>query len=509
MRKVRTDVQQLARQAASKRPNDSLPGKLRKFKRSVHTQSWSHQTMRPSKLSALVVCAVALLSAALFVATASAQKSSMPTKIPKINYQERTLKNGLRVLSVEDHSSPTVSIQVWYHVGSKDDPNGRSGFAHLFEHIMFKSTKNMKSEMLDRLTEDVGGYNNAFTADDVTVYYEVVPSNYLETLLWAESDRLGGLNVDEPNFKSERAVVEEEFRQSYLAPPYGKLELLIQQKSWTKHPYQRPGIGNIEELDAATLENVRAFHGTYYRPDNATMVVAGDFDPKQLDAWVDKYFARLSKPSAPLPRVEVKEPARTAEQRFVEYGQNVPLPAVVITYLAPPAASSDAVALRVAEAILSSGNSSRLYRALVYEQQVAQEADADADLREDPGLFLFKAVLASDKKPEEAERSLLAELKRIQDAPVSAAELEKAKNQLVTSKLRERETNNGKAQALGEAAVLLGDPNRINTDVERLQSVTAADVQRVMRQYFTDTNRVVIYYLPESARATQNAATKN
>ncbi|HEY0385069.1 MAG TPA: pitrilysin family protein, partial [Pyrinomonadaceae bacterium] len=372
--------------------------------------------MRPFHLTALVVCTIALLccSAALLGPRAAAKNSTMQTRIPKINYRERTLTNGLRLLSVEDHSSPTVSIQVWYHVGSKDDPQGRSGFAHLFEHIMFKSTKNMKSEMLDRLTEDVGGYNNAFTADDVTVYYEVVPSNYLETLLWAEADRLGGLNVDEPNFKSERAVVEEEFRQSYLAPPYGKLELLIQQKSWTKHPYQRPGIGNIEELDAATLENVRAFHSTYYRPDNATMIVAGDFDAKQLDAWVDKYFARLPKPATPLPRVDVKEPARTAEQRFVEYGQNVPLPAVVITYLAPPAASNDAVALRVAEAILSSGNSSRLYRALVYEQQLAQEAEAQADLREDPGLFLFRAVLASEKKPEDAERSLLAELKRMQ-----------------------------------------------------------------------------------------------
>jgi zinc protease len=456
--------------------------------------------MRRFYLTAFVACACALLGAIFFLPVASAQKSSMQTRIPKINYREKMLANGLRVLSIEDHSSPTVSIQVWYHVGSKDDPTGRSGFAHLFEHIMFKSTKNMKPEMLDRLTEDVGGYNNAFTADDVTVYYEVVPSNYLETLLWAEADRLGSLNVDDANFKSERDVVKEEFRQNYVAPPYGKLDLLIQQKSWTQHPYQRPGIGNIEELNAATLENVRAFHGDYYRPDNVTLVVAGDFEPKQFDAWVDKFFSRLSKPSTPLPRVNVKEPARTAERRFVEYGQNVPLPAVVITYLAPPAASADATALRVAEAILASGNSSRLYRALVYEQQLAQEADADADLREEPGLFLFKAVLASEKKPEDAERSLLAELKRIQDAPVTAAELEKAKNQLVANKLRERETNNGKALALGEAAVLLGDPNRINTDIESLQSVTAADVQRVMRQYFTDKNRVVIYYLPESAR---------
>src|SRR6266496_4700649 len=163
---------------------------------------------------------------ALIVAASGA--SNAQTKLPKISFRERTLPNGLRVLSVVDKSSPSVAINVWYHVGSKDDPDHRSGFAHLFEHIMFKSTKNMKAEMMDRLTEDVGGQNNAFTQDDVTVYYETVPSNYLETLLWAEAERLASLTVDDENFKSERAVVEEEYRQSYLAPPYGMLEYLIE-----------------------------------------------------------------------------------------------------------------------------------------------------------------------------------------------------------------------------------------------------------------------------------------
>jgi zinc protease len=444
----------------------------------------------------ILFCALALVGAmVLLLPTASAQ-----TKLPKMNYKERTLSNGMKVYSVEDHSSPTAAIQVWYHVGSKDDPEGRSGFAHLFEHIMFKSTKNMKSEMLDRLTEDVGGYNNAFTADDVTVYFEVVPSNYLETLLWAESDRLAALNVDDANFKSERDVVKEEFRQNYVAPPYGKLNLLVEQKSFTTHPYRRPGIGNIEELNAATIEDVRAFHANYYRPDNVTLVVAGDFDQKQLDAWVDKYMGRIPKPDKPMPRVNVKEPERTAERRFVDYGEHAPLPAVAITYLAPAQASDDAFALRVAEAILGQGDSSRLYRSLVYEQQLAQGVEADIDLREDLGLFKLTAMLASEKKPEDAERALLAELKRMQDAAVAAAELEKAKNQIITSRLLARETNNGKALAIGEAAVLLGDANRVNTDIEHIQAVTAADVQRVMKKYFSDTNRVVIYFLPEAER---------
>src|SRR3989442_10521371 len=224
--------------------------------------------MRCSPISKLACCVVILAA----LAAVSAQ-----TKFPRINYRERTLANDLRVLSVIDKSSPSVAINVWYHVGSKDDPDQRSGFAHLFEHIMFKSTKNMKSEMMDRLTEDVGGSNNAFTQDDVTVYYEIVPSNYLETLLWAEAERLSGLTVDEENFHSERAVVEEEFRQSILAPPYGKFFYAMRQKSFNAHPYKRPTIGSIENLEAATLEDVQKFHATYYRPDNATLLVVCDF----------------------------------------------------------------------------------------------------------------------------------------------------------------------------------------------------------------------------------------
>lgn len=462
------------------------------------------------KLRKRIACsihvALFLISLALLPA---ANAQSAKVAMPKLKFQDRVLPNGMRVLSAVDNSSPTVAIQVWYHVGSKDDPAGRSGFAHLFEHIMFKATKNMKSEMMDRLTEDVGGFNNAFTNPDVTVYYEVVPSNYLETLLWAEADRLSGLTVDEPNFKSERSVVQEEFRQSYLAPPYGMLEYLIEQQSFASHPYKRPTIGSIEDLDAASLADVRAFHKSYYRPDNATLVVAGDFDPKQLTQWVDKYLATIPKPALALPRVEIKEPERKAERRITHYAANVPLPALAFTYLTPPERSADAEPLRVAATILSEGESSRLYRSLIYEQQVAQSADAIPDLREDAGVFYFQVVLASGKKPEEGERALLAEIKKMQDAPVSAAELDKAKNQLVTNELRQRETSNGKALALGSAAVLLGDPNRVNTDLGKLQSVTAADVQRVMKKYFTDANRLVIVYLPEPAKPAAANPTTN
>ncbi len=422
------------------------------------------------------------------------------TRMPQMNYRERTLANGLHVLSVVDKASPTVAISVWYHVGSKDDPDQRSGFAHLFEHIMFKSTRNMKAEMMDRLTEDVGGSNNAFTQDDVTVYYEVIPSNYVETLLWAEAERLAALTVDEANFKSERAVVQEEYRQSVLAPPNGRFFYVLDQKSFNAHPYKRPTIGSIEDLDAATVENVIKFHDTYYRPDNATLIVVGDFDQKQLDAWVDKYFAPIPKPNLPLPRVNITEPARAGEKRFMEYAPNVPLKGVGFTYLVPSQKSDDAAALTIADIILSQGRSSRLYQSLVYQQQLATSVNANADLREDAGLFDLIAFVANGKKPEDVEASLRAEVRKLQDAPATAAELEKAKNQIVTSQLRQRETSLGKSQALGRAAVLLGDPNRVNTELDRLQAVTAADVQRVAKKYLTDDNRYVFYYLPESER---------
>jgi len=442
--------------------------------------------------------ALIFITSALIVAasgTASAQ-----TRMPRIDYRERTLANGLRVLSVVDKSSPTVAINVWYHVGSKDDPDHRSGFAHLFEHIMFKSTKNMKAEMMDRLTEDVGGNNNAFTQDDVTVYYEVIPSNYLETLLWAEAERLASLTVDEENFKSERAVVQEEFRQSVLAPPNGRFFYALDQKSFNAHPYKRPTIGSIEDLDAATIADVIKFHNTYYRPENATLIVVGDFDQKQLDTWVDKYFGGIPKPNLPLPRVNVVEPPRAVGQRFMVYAPNVPLKGVAFTYLVPSEKSEDAAALTIADTLLSQGRSSRLYQSLVYQQQLAANVNANAALREDVGLFTLTAFVANGKKPEDVEASLNAEIKKIQDTPVSAAELEKAKNQIVTSQLRQRETSLGKSQALGRAAVLLGDPSRVNTELDRLQAVTAAEVQRVAQKYFTENNRYVFLYLPESER---------
>ncbi|HEX8171713.1 MAG TPA: pitrilysin family protein [Thermoanaerobaculia bacterium] len=428
-----------------------------------------------------------------------ATAATAATTIPPIAYKHRVLPNGLNVYSVQDRTAPTVAIHVWYHVGSKDDPQGRSGFAHLFEHIMFKSTKNMPAEMMDRLTEDVGGFNNATTFDDSTAYYEVVPSNYLQTLLWAEAERMGSLTVDEANFKSERDVVKEEYRFRILSPPYGRLFYAIEKDSFTKHPYMRPGIGSIENLDAATIDDVRAFHSTFYRPDNAYLVVVGDFEQQQLDGWIDQYFTSIGKPSSDVPRVNVQEPARTAEKRFDEYAPNVPLPAVALTWLTPAAAQADAVPLVVAATILAEGESSRLQERLV-RGEIAQEVFADADPREDLSLFVAGAILGSGHTPAEAEKILRGEIAALAEKAPTAAELEKAKNLIITGALRQRETSNGKAFSLGEALILQHDPDVVNSGLQRVQAVTPADVQRVVRQYLIDGKPVVVTYSDESKK---------
>jgi len=412
-----------------------------------------------------------------------------------------TLENGLQVYTVEDHKSPTVAVQVWYHVGSKDDPNGRSGFAHLFEHMMFKGNERLTSDAFDDLTENIGGENNAFTADDVTVYHEVVPSNYLEPILWAEAERMSEIAINDKNFVSERDVVKEEYRQRILANPYGEFFLDIDRKSFVVHPYKRPGIGNIAELDASKLPEVRAFHSTFYRPDNATLIVVGDFKQEELDGWVKKYFGAVTKPAGKIPRVTVKEPPWKADRLETSYSAKAPLPAIAIIYLAPSVQSKDAPALSVAEEILAGGDSSRLYQSLVYEQQVAQSISCSADLHEDLGLLVFRAILASGKPVEIAKKSLTDQIENVLKKGVTEAELAKAKNRLLTGKLMERETANGKASALGEAAVIYGDATRVNTGLAMVQAVTAAQVKDVLNKYITGKKKVVIEYLPESMKA--------
>jgi zinc protease len=448
---------------------------------------------------ARLILAAALAGTPLGVSALSAA-TPRSTAIRPLAFTERTLANGLKVYAIRDASSPNVSVQVWYDVGSKDDPRGRSGFAHLFEHMMFKATRNMAPEQMDRLTEDVGGFNNASTWDDFTNYYETVPANHLRRLLWAEADRMGSLVVDQPNFLSEREVVKEELRTG-LARPYGKLFAhYLPTASYSVHPYARPGIGSIEELDASTLDDVRAFHATYYRPDNAILVVSGNFNPAELNRWVDEYFASIRRPAGVSPRVTIAEPPRTAPRVFTVTEPNTPLPAVVLTYLLPPARSADSDALEVLEAVLSGGDNSRLKNALV-RTRIATDADTSTDRKQSTGLLAVYAILAGGRTVPEAETVLRRELARLAREPVTAAELAEAKNELLTAALQERETVDGRAEALARGVLLEQDPRAADKSLAGIARVTARDIQRVAATYLADRGSVAIRYLPAAPGA--------
>lgn len=441
-------------------------------------------------------------------ATSSAPQGSGALEVAPLEYTLRTLPNGLRVYSMPDANTANVSVQVWYDVGSKDDPEGRSGFAHLFEHIMFKATRNMPPETFDRMTEDVGGYNNASTWDDFTNYYEVVPANHLERILWAEADRMGSLVVDEAIFDSERDVVKEELRQRVLASPYGPLfYLYLPQANYTVHPYGRPGIGSIEDLDAATVEDVRAFHATYYRPDNAVLVVSGNFDPAQLDAMVDRYFGPITSPNRPIPRVDAVEPTRTGPREYTVYQANVPLPAVMISYPQPESTSPDLPALIVLDAIMSRGDSSRLYQSLVYQQQIAAQVFTNLEATQDPGAYSLFAILSEGQSAQAGLASLTAEVARFRDTPVSQAELDEAKNEIVTATIQGRETADGRATELADSVIRYGDAAYADRLLAAIQNTTAADVQRVARSILNDNRRVVVNYLPAQEGVTGDTIT--
>jgi zinc protease len=421
--------------------------------------------------------------------------------LPPLRMSDRRLPNGLRVIGLPMPGLGTVSVQVWYFVGGKDDPPGRSGFAHLFEHLMFKRTKHLPDEAFDRLTEDVGGGNNAFTVADVTAYQNDVPSNHLERLLWAEAERMQHLQVDEASFRSERDVVKEELRERVEADPYGRLFDALPGLAYERHPYRRPPIGNLRDLDAATLADVRQFHATWYRPDNAVLMVAGGHDPAQLDALVDRHFGPVPRPAAALRRVTVVEPRRRAARRVALHGPAVPLPALALLWQGPRAGAADAPALQVAAALLSQGESSRLNEALVYREQVAQTAGLWADLNAEAGMLAFFAVAAGGQPLARVEAGLRRELRRLAQQPIPPAELDKVRTQLVTGVIAGRQTPGGLCDGVGWALVNHGDPQQADGELARLQAVTAADVQRVLKTWVLDRPEVAVSYRQRGGRA--------
>jgi zinc protease len=455
---------------------------------------------------ALAASACTTAEAPRAAASASAAAPAASLGVPPIRYTSRTLPNGLRIYALRDETSPNVAVQVWYGVGGRDDPRGRSGFAHLFEHLMFKATRNMPAEMLDRLTEDVGGENNAFTSEDVTGYHEIVPANHLERLLWAEAERMSSLVIEPGFFASERDVVKEELRSRIETAPYGRLiGLYYPAVSYSVHPYARPVAGSIADLDAATIEDVRAFHATYYRPDNAVLVVSGNFDEARLNAWIDRYFGPIARPDRPIPRVGAEEPERTQAATYTVYEPNTPLPAVLISYPLPPVTHDDAVALEVLDGILSTGESSRLHRSVVYQQRLASQASSFPDMRTGQGNLVVYAILSEGQSPEAGLAALRREVALLRDTPVTEEELAEAKNELLTEALRERETVDGRASAVAEAVMIHGDASAADRRIAALAGVTAADVQRVARRWLRDERSAAINYLPEELRPSPDA----
>jgi zinc protease len=443
----------------------------------------------------------ALLGASL-LALASPAFAQAPIPVPPLEYTHRELANGLDVYAMPDATAGTVTVTLWYDVGGKDDPQGRSGFAHLFEHILSRKTVNLPYGQISTLVENAGGSRNASTGQDFTNYYETVPPQYLETMLWTHAERMARPVVDDAVFQAERSIVKEELRQRVLAPPYGRFgRFVIGDNSFDESIYRRSVIGSIEELDSAVIDDARAFHEAYYRPATATMIVSGNFDPAQLDRWVDQYFAGIANPQRPVPVFERPvETPRTAPRMVEAYAPNVPLPAVGVLYPGVAANHADAAALDVLQAIMSRGDSSRLYQALVYGKQLASNASFGANSMEEDGSIAVTATVARGKSMTDLEAALDVELARVREEPVTAAELAEAKTELVASDLRQRETASGRAFMLGQAIVSENNPRAPDERLASIQAVTATDVQRVARTYLNDQTRVAVRYQDESAR---------
>lgn len=417
---------------------------------------------------------------------------SMPVPM---EYEEHTLGNGLDIITYEDHSTPIARVEVWYHVGSKNEREGRTGFAHLFEHLMFQGSANVAPEEHGSIISRAGGFSNAYTSEDVTVYFETVPANYLETVLWLEADRMRSLDVSEENFLSEREVVKEERRVRYESPPYGDIFEILFQNAFDVHPYRHTPIGSMEDLDRATVADVRDFWSTYYVPSNAHLIVAGDFDTEAALSWVGEYFGSIPAGSGPPPRVEIREPERNEERR-VEVEKAVPLPAYLAGYFIPEDGHPDSYPLVVASMILAEGRSSRIYQSLVYDKQLALEADSAAGIREDPNLFYSILIMNQGVTPEEGEAALEAEYQRMMEEPVTDEELEKARNQLRSSYILGRESIADKAGALGHAAVIHNDPSTADSELQLLLAVTKEDIMRVVSKYLQPENRTVVIVRP-------------
>jgi zinc protease len=445
---------------------------------------------------AAVAFAIAVALAAAWIAPGHAA-----VRPPKLEYQATTLPNGLTVVLSPDHSTPIVNLQIWYHVGSKDERPGRTGFAHFFEHMMFKGSKNVEPEGHSSTIAMVGGQSNAYTTADTTVFWETVPAQYLPLVLWLEADRMASLRIDRDTFAKEREVVKEERRMRVENQPYGLLAEIIYDQTFTVHPYKHTTIGSMKDLEAASVNDVRDFYNTYYVPGNATLVLCGDFDPARATELIARYLGRVPKAEHPVPRDIPKEPPQTKEKQAT-VTQPWPLPAVVVAYHVTYDGHPDSYPLQIVAKILSDGQSSRIYRKLVYDTGIALTAFGGGNIVEDPSLFFAVAVVQPNHTPAEAEKALVGEFERLREEPITAADLSRAKNQCARDYVIGRESNQQKATQLGHAAVIHhGDLSTADGEYDILMNTTAADVQRVAETYFRKENRTVLTILPKGQDA--------
>ena len=442
---------------------------------------------RPGRLLFAAPAALLALSAALDAAV-------RPTPLP---YALHRLDNGLTVILSEDRSTPIVHLQMVYHVGSKNERPGRTGFAHLFEHMMFKGSQNVLPDSHLTMISRVGGRGNAYTTEDVTTFLQTVPSQYLPLVLWLEADRMATLRIDEQTFEAEREVVKEERRWRYEDNPFGLLSEILYDQAYSVHPYKHTVIGSMEDLEAASVDDVRDFYDTYYVPENATLTLVGDFDAAQALALVRQYFGRVPKAKRPVPRDIPREPRPAGERRVtLTQAENWPLPAVIVAHHVTYDGHPDAYPLHIAAKVLSDGQSSRIYRRLVYEDQLAVSASGQRVLIEDPNLFYAVAIVQPGRAPAESEAALIEELDRLKTDFISERELQQAKNQFARDYVFGRATIEQKAAHLSHAAVLHDDITTADAEFDIFMNVTREDVRRVARTYFTAENRLVLTILP-------------
>ncbi len=414
----------------------------------------------------------------------------------KIAFEKYELDNGLKVILHQDKSTPIVAIAVMYHVGSKNEDPERTGFAHFFEHLLFEGSENIERGEFSQYIQDAGGTLNAYTTNDNTCYFEILPSNQLELGLWLESERMLHAKVDQKGVETQREVVKEEMRVRYDNRPYGSFLKEISSRLYQKYPYMWTPIGSMDHLNAASEEDYVKFYKQFYVPNNAVLVLAGDFEPQQAKEWVSKYFKGIPQREEPIYRPDVKEPPLSKQVRDTIFDA-VQLPGVFKAYRTPAIGEKDFYAVKMLAQLLSEGESSRLQKALVDEQQLAIQTGNFARDLEGPSYALAYAICNAGVDAVAVEKAMNAEIEKVQKEGVSEEEFRKLRNQLESDFVNQNATVFGIANNLATYEVLYGDANLINEEISRYMAVTREDIQNAAKKYFVEDNSVVLYYLPK------------